>query len=753
MVSDKRKYRWLAGGLLALVLILAIMAFLLPWVVNLESVMGKILAAASHAVGGQVDCEKIDPSLFPRPHLVVYQGSLSIPGKISGHTNSFAVYPEVLPLFIGQLRLSKVHVKNPVFTYEVGEERPKETQEKPEPLAPANILKDLDPFMAILASKSPNLDIIVENGRMTLAMQHEVVLHYRDLRAQTDVPEKKMAVDITDFTLAMAGRGEQRTKKQNSAPREVAPDGGKKLVIKGNSLRMALDASDEKAVLSLVELNLDHPQLNISGKLIIQQTSPEISLELAARELDIHSAREVTLALAGDDPTVRDIFDIMRGGTLPLITFSSQGKTLDDLGDTEHMVIEGGLVDGKVSISGVDLYMEGVNGETRISKGILYGKNLDARLGNTQAHNGTLKVGLEGEDAPFHLDILVDADLAQLPPILKRVVEDKAFVHELNLIDHLEGKAVGRLVLGESLASIDAGVDVSEFNLSAKYQRTPFPLEITGGAFHYDDTRVSLEKVGVKLGQSSLSDLSAGLDLNKASYLKVELGRSEISLGEIFSWLLSLDFYSNMHNDFRSVKGTILLSARLDGPLLQPNHWRYHSRGEVRNLSLDTPLLPWPVVVTRGSYDLLEKGTEQRFSCVDFQVSALDGSVNASGVLNDYITKGLNNADITLQGHLGPEATRWVSELIGLPPEISIRPPVSISKAHLVWDKASEASFVGNLVVNNGPKVFIDLLQTPKELTIRNFRVQDEISDFSSSLRLKEIEISLTFTGKLTEKT
>ncbi len=753
MVSEKRKYRWLAGGLSALVLILIILALLLPWVVNLESVRGKILAGASQAVGGQVDYEKIDLSLFPRPHLVIYQGSMSIPGKISGRTNSFAVYPEVLPLFIGALRISQVHVKDPVFTYEVGEERPAESTEKPEPLSAASILKDLDPFMALLASKSPNLDIKVENGRITLVMQQEVVFHYRYLRAQNNVPAGKMAIDVTDFNIAFAGLADQQAEKQSSAAHKVTPAGDKNLVISGKSLRTALDTGEDKATLSLEKLNLDHPQLNMAGKLVVQKTSPEISLELVARELDIHSTREVTLALAGNDPTVRDIFDIMRGGQLPLITFSSQGRVLAELDDTENMAIEGDLVDGKVSISGIDLHMEGVKGETRISKGILYGKNLDARLGNTQAHNGTLKVGLEGEDAPFHLDILVDADLAQLPPILKRVVEDKAFLHELNLIDHLEGNVAGRLVLGESLASIDAIVDVSEFNLFAKYQRTPFPLEITGGAFHYDDSRVSLQKVGVKLGQSSLSELSAGLDLNKAPYLKLELGSSEISLGEIFPWLLSLELYSGMRDDFRSVKGTLVVSAHLEGPLLKPGGLKYQSRGEVKNLALDTPLLPWPVVVTRGSYDLIEKVTEQRFSFTDFQVSALDGSLSASGVVKDYMKKGVSNVDTTFQGELGPETTQWVSKMIELPPEIYLRPPLSISKGHLIWKKSGKTSFVGDLVVHQGPKISIDFLQTPEELAIKNLRVQDETSNFSSSLSLKEKEISLAFTGKLTENT
>ena len=181
MTSDTQKYRWIVRGLLALSLILLILALLLPWVVNSESVRGKILATLSKAVGGQVICEKIDLSFLPRPGVAVYQGSMTIPGKVTGSSHSLAIYPEILPLFIGKLRFSRVQVVDPVFTYEVPKKRPVETKEKPKPISPAVILKELDPFMALLASKSPNLIVQLENGRMTLAMKHELVFQYQDI--------------------------------------------------------------------------------------------------------------------------------------------------------------------------------------------------------------------------------------------------------------------------------------------------------------------------------------------------------------------------------------------------------------------------------------------------------------------------------------------------------------------------------------------------------------------------------------------
>jgi len=50
---------------------------------------------------------------------------------------------------------------------------------------------------------------------------------------------------------------------------------------------------------------------------------------------------------------------------------------------------------------------------------------------------------------PFYLETDVQADLSQLPPILKRFVGDKEFQPELALLKELKGSANGKLVIRE----------------------------------------------------------------------------------------------------------------------------------------------------------------------------------------------------------------------------------------------------------------------------------------------------------------
>ena len=65
--------------------------------------------------------------------------------------------------------------------------------------------------------------------------------------------------------------------------------------------------------------------------------------------------------------------------------------------------------------------------------------------GKIQGRDGTLRLGLEGKNAPFHLDIMVDADAAELHSLLFRVFKDDALRKELSRVRNIEGELSGRL--------------------------------------------------------------------------------------------------------------------------------------------------------------------------------------------------------------------------------------------------------------------------------------------------------------------
>ena len=95
-LRKKRSLLWILGISGTLLVLLFGLLLLAPRLINTETVRKRVLAAFSENLGGQVEYKKIGLSFLPRPRLVLYKVSLSIPGKITGTLKSLTLYPEIL---------------------------------------------------------------------------------------------------------------------------------------------------------------------------------------------------------------------------------------------------------------------------------------------------------------------------------------------------------------------------------------------------------------------------------------------------------------------------------------------------------------------------------------------------------------------------------------------------------------------------------------------------------------------------------
>ncbi len=789
-----------------LLVLLLISVLLLPAIINLEPVRERILAAISRDVQADLVFQRVDLSLFPRPRLVLRGASLSIPGKVSGFVESLKIYPRILPLLRGTVRLARLRAEGSDFTVKLPEGLGKKERFKASPLAVVE--EKLAPALALLALRATGLEIRVERGRLRLIAGDEKLFFFEDIEAWIKLPPDRLEfeassssnlwesislkgwvdpedlkargrIELTRFHPEMLagylpppasellgdsrinlnvsfeteGAETLRAEVEGSIPsltfRGGSGDSDERTLIKAKSFRGSLHLDESEAKVSLAELTLDQPRLRISGKLLIDRASRRVSLELEGREVDVPSVRKVSLALAEGTGVVQEVFEVVRGGRVPLITFNARGSSIADLGKAENLLIKGEMVEGKVFVPKARLHLEDVKGNVVISKGMLEGRELEARLGNSRGREGELKLGLKGGDAPFHLDIVVEADLSQLPPLLDRLVKDETFKREMALIREFKGDALGRLVLGESTRSIKLGLDVQDFNLYARYQRVPHPLEIEGGKFSYGEAEIAASNLKGRMGSSSFSGLSGRLDWRREPYLELVSGRSKLFLDELYQWLLSFERLRGAREKLRSAEGTITLSAlELKGPLLRPEKWSFRIQGEVEGFKAESALFSGPVAAASGKFE----ATPEKLSLTDFQASILDASLEVSGALSGYL-EGIHKADLTLQGDMGPEATRWATGFIRLPPELRVRAPLSISSAHLVWERGASTSFSGNMAIRGGPQLTVDILHSPEGLRVKDLLIRGEESSASFSFNLKGNEVDLAFRGELNKKT
>ena len=174
--------------------------------------------------------------------------------------------------------------------------------------------------------------------------------------------------------------------------------------------------------------------------------------------LDVTEIRKAVLQLAGDDLLVRNIFDTVQGGRMPELAIAIKGLSegTENLG--KRIGLQGRLTGGRIVVSNNLLRLEGVNGQVVLDKGRLSAQHLNASLGSSVALNGTLEIGLLDGTHAFRLDTEIEADLSELPDILKRLVDSKDATGLLDQIPPIAGHAKGRLRLGDNLDRMTARI-------------------------------------------------------------------------------------------------------------------------------------------------------------------------------------------------------------------------------------------------------------------------------------------------------
>jgi len=775
---------WTIGSLMAVVIFLFVLMVLSARVINHESIKKKIQAEISQALNGKVDFQHLDVSFFPKPKLIIHQGNFSVPGIAHGTLSSLTISIKILPLFIGKIQNAGIDIKSPDVKIALSV-LPEKKEGDLKTVWFKNLEEKIGYTLRILSEKAPGFVISVKNGRLNFIEDKMAGFKFQNINARIAHTTHKISYDIRckstlweDISIKGAVNPENfksrgsikltQIRSQFLSGRlysllhhevQVSPvnlninfktdgiksirgdlscsaldltihPGEKECGLKIKRFKGGVDLNENNLIFTLDELKLDYPELNVSGRLDFTPSSSstprKIDLEISGTNVDVASTREVALDLFGKNSVVQNIFKIIKGGKVPAI-----------------------ILDGKIFVPGVALDLEGVEGNVTISKGVLHGQDLKAQLETSRCLAGSLKLGLKDKDALFNLDITVDADLSQLPPILNRVVKNDAFLKELALIDNPKGRATGRLYLGDSIDSIDARVEISQFNLSANYRRLPYPLKIDSGRYFYKGITTGINNLSGSMGKSSFSALSSQTSWDKAPEVKITSGKVVLDLKEIYPWLISSKIISRKLYDLQGVQGVIALSSmQYQGKLFEPDNYQFQIAGEARNIALNSSLFPGILEVTKGFFS----STAENISISDFQTRILDASLKVSGDLKDYL-KDLSHVDITFQGDIGPDSVRWISDVLKLPAYLHLKPPISVSTAHLTWNHRKETVFSGDLIFQPGIKVSTEIHANSHALNIKKLAIQDREHHASIKFAQKNRTADLFFAGNLRKST
>jgi AsmA-like C-terminal region len=407
------------------------------------------------------------------------------------------------------------------------------------------------------------------------------------------------------------------------------------------------------------------------------------------------------------------------------------------------------LTGSTFTVPEIDLRLVEVGGEVSLTGGVLTGQGLSARLGNSRVRGGTLRMGITDRDAPFHAELPADADLAELQPLLRRLVRNERFREEIDRIHEVRGTASGRLTLGEHLSAIRPAVALASVDLSGKHDRVPFPITIRGGKGSYDGDGLSVTDLRGTVGRSTFSGLTGRLDLGETPAIAIRGGTARIPLEEMYPWIASLDGIRESVKPVRSVRGVAeIATMSCDGPLHGPGEWRFETGGSVANLEVDTSLLPGPVTIPRGRFRILP----EEISFTEVEATLLDTTIQGGLQLRGY-RKGIGQFAASLRGGVGAEAAKWAYDRFALPHPYTPRAPFTVTGSTLSWEKGGAVVVEATLAWPGGADISLSLRKTPETLSVDPLVIRDEASDARVAFHLEPGTEKVKFTGTLSRST
>jgi hypothetical protein len=673
----KRITAWLLTIAVFLMTLFLASALLAPQLIKMGTVKELIEKKFSQYTAGTIAYQQLDLAYFPRPRVIVHGVRFSSPTGVTGDMPALHIYPKLLPLIWGKFRAARLIAEKPEYTIRITETLSDVSTDKDDFTFSGSLRKVHDLMLSLPEFILSGVNMRFKDGSLNLMKGEQRIFGFHDIQAFYTRPSTKTKFNLTcksnlwhritlngwmdatafrsqgtirlaefrpqalsdyffpdsalKMTEAMAnmiidfeihGPDWFEANVEGSVPHLKLTQGNHNLILKDNTLKGGLQINHNTATVSLKELSLLYPRLNVSGELIIDQNRSAVALEMQGQKFDVDSIRKVALEIGGNIGVINNIFTVIKGGNIPLITLSSQGHRIADLVDQKNIIIRGQMLEGKIFIPKVDLDLKQVEGRAVISNGILKGQNLIAQMGGSVGRNGKLELGLNADIAPFHLDIMVQADLSQLPPVLSRVVKDKNFLNELSLIDDVDGTASGTLVLGIDRKQVNVKVEVSEAHLQARYQRIPYPIKIDGGQFFFDGLHLGINNFDVTIGESLFSNLSSTLNWEKTTRLKLAAEIIKLEMKELYPWLVSSGTMQGELRNISAAEGIVrLMDTSLEGPLFQPRNWRVKSRGEFDNFEIGSARLPDRIQITQG-----------QFNCQDTQIHVenADASIGKS---------------------------------------------------------------------------------------------------------------------------
>ncbi len=191
MTRQKKIYIGLAGFTGFLLILLLVFHYQASTFVNSEWMRKKVQTIISQKIGGNVEYKTADLSLLPYTHAVIYQTSISIPGKVEGTIKTLNIIPKLLPLFIGKFLIDEIHIESPDIKMVMTRSR-----EAKEPFNLDTFKDTITGVLSPLAAELPEFHLTMKGGGFNLIEDDETVFTLSDVQAEIGCLSEEIEIKI-----------------------------------------------------------------------------------------------------------------------------------------------------------------------------------------------------------------------------------------------------------------------------------------------------------------------------------------------------------------------------------------------------------------------------------------------------------------------------------------------------------------------------------------------------------------------------
>ncbi len=693
---------------------LAAVIFLAPVYLNSKSAKGRIEAAVSKRLGGTMSFERLDLSLFPRPHISLTKLKLRYPRTFRGTLQSLNIYPQLLPLLSGKLRLAKIQVAEPDFRVILPASVSESTAEAP---SLEETKKDIRTVLSYLEAIGPGLVEEMDNGKFLFRRSHRDFLSLKNVTVHFNAPPGDMKFLVKASTEQWGNfslSGSYSFSEKMSQVRDLSISMGRSSLT-GFSANLYWDRV---------------PWLDMfSGR-------AEVALDELYSWLSSSESLTPFLQLVRLKRGVLTVSSLLGGGLIDHPETWRGTMT----GEVRDVLAESRWLPAPVNLST----------RFRIDDNTLEVTGLSAKLGSSSLDNISARF-VKSKVPDFAVsEGRASFDLAELFRWRNRYEKAGPMLKD---VSNLGGEI--------SLSSLRMGGPVLQpakwrLNITGEARGLvidspllPASLAVSG-RFALEENKITVSDTKVRLGTSSLSRVSASITGRDTPMLEIVNVNALIHAGELFQWRGRYPALNSVLSSVRELKGDLTLSSLgFRGPLLHPGRGKINAAGGLDHVVIDSSILPGPVGLASGDFRFVS----DNLSFGLHEATILDSSLTGTAVISRITSTLLRTIDLSLNGNSGRKTLDWVFEKLELPPDLMIKTPIALRNSHLTWEGTKGLTFAGSISVPEGLAFLVDLTQHNTDLDIRRLVIKDQETNAAVTLNWQKQKADISYSGVMAQST